>query len=343
MRKRLLALMLSLLAFSGCGVPSNTPNSPAPERYEASFLTLFDTITTIVGYAENEILFEVTVQSIYNELEYYHQLFDIYNDYPGVNNIKTINDNAGLSPVKVDRAIIDLLLFCKDVCEATDGRVDVTMGSVLYLWHEARETGINDPQNAVLPDMALLREANSHTGFDLLEIDEKSSTVFLKDAEARLDVGAVAKGYAVERTAQNTPEGFLLSVGGNVTATGPKPEGDSWVVGIQDPDDGEYIHTLFVDDDSVVTSGDYQRYYTVDGMQYHHIIDPDTLMPGEKWRAVTILCDDSGLADGLSTALFLMTKEKGEELLRKYGAEAMWISTDGTAHYSGGFKDAIRT
>ena len=341
MRKRLLALTLALLILSGCAVPSH---SPELRRYEASFLTLFDTVTTIVGYAESEEAFETVAQDIHDELLAYHELFDIYHDYDGVNNIKTINDNAGGQPVKVDRRIIDLLLFCRELNQITNGTVDVTMGSVLSLWHQAREKGIEYPEEAALPEMAALEEAKNHTGFHLLEIDEENCTVRLADPQARLDVGAVAKGYAVQRVAENAPEGLLLSVGGNVTATGPKPMDESpWVVGVQNPDGNDYLHTLYVTDISVVTSGDYQRYFTVDGTVYHHIIDPETLMPGQKWRAVTVLCGDSGLADGLSTALFLMTQEEGTILLEKYGAEAMWIAPDGTKYYSGGFENAIRT
>lgn len=109
------------------------------------------------------------------------------------------------------------------------------------------------------------------------------------------------------------PAGLLISVGGNVCATGPKPEtGQPWVVGIQNPDaPEEYLHTIYVEDFSVVTSGDYQRYFTVDGVAYHHIIDPDTLFPADYWRSVTILCPDSGLADALSTALFTLPQQEG--------------------------------
>lgn len=93
----------------------------------------------------------------------------------------------------------------------------------------------------------------------------------------------------------------------------------------------------------MVTSGDYQRYYTVDGVRYHHIIDPDTAYPAETYRAVSILCKDSGLADGLSTALFTMSQEEGQALLAAHDAQAMWVLADGSVLYSPGFQDAIRT
>ena len=343
MKFRLMAAALSLLLLGGCA--AGTVPGQGPRRFEASFLTLFDTVTTIVGYAETEEDFRRTAQQLHDQLLEYHQMFDIYHEYAGINNLKTVNDRAGGEPVEVDSRLIDLLMFCRELDELTGGRVDVTMGSVLALWHEARGSGVDDPEHAALPDSGALKEAAEHTGFELLEIDREASTLRLTDPLARLDVGAVAKGYAVERVCQNAPEGLLLSVGGNVRATGPKPGGEPWVVGVQEPDGGkeDYLHTLYVSDSSVVSSGDYQRYYTVDGVRYHHIIDPDTRYPGTRWRAVTVLCADSGLADGLSTSLFLLSQEEGEALARQCGAEALWVAADGTLSCTGGFQEAVRT
>jgi len=138
---------------------------------------------------------------------------------------------------------------------------------------------------------------------------------------------------------------MLISVGGNVCATGPKDaNGTPWVIGIQDPDNGSgRLHTLEVTGGSVVTSGDYQRNFAVDGEFYHHIIDPVTLFPSKYWRSVTVVCEDSGLADALSTALFLLPQEEGQRLLNESGAMAMWMDRDGTLFYSPGFEEMIRT
>ena len=218
------------------------------------------------------------------------------------------------------------------------------MGSVLELWHEARSDGIDDPEHAELPDMTALEEAARHCDFDAVIIDEENSTVYLSDPQMRLDVGAVAKGWAAQRAAEHAPDGLLISVGGNVCATGAKDEnGTPWVVGVNDPDGGDYLHTIYVTEGSVVTSGDYQRYFVVDGKIYHHIIDPETLVPSTYWRSVTIVCADSGLADALSTALFLLPLEEGQALLDKTGAEAMWVDADGNQYSSPGFEAIIRT
>ena len=145
--------------------------------------------------------------------------------------------------------------------------------------------------------------------------------------------------------AQTAPEGLLISVGGNVCSTGPKDSaGTPWVVGIQNIDGGDdYLHTIYLTDGCVVTSGDYQRTYMVDGQMYHHIIDPTTLYPSTLWSSVTVVCADSGAADALSTALFLLPQAEGQALLELYDAEALWADANGNLFYSPGFQALIRT
>ena len=341
MKRLISGLLLLCLLLSGCA----ETKEPERKQYNATFLTLFDTVTTIVGRAESEEAHMEKARAIHDTLLYYHQLFDIYNDYEGLNNLKTVNDNAGIRPVVVDRAIIDLLLDCKDYYELTGGRVNVALGSVLALWHVARNDGLNDIVNAYLPDAQALADAAEHMDMEAVVIDEAASTVFITDPHTRLDVGAVAKGWSAQRAAEKAPAGLLISVGGNVCATGPKDaNGTPWRVGVQNPDGGEqYLHTLNITGGSIVTSGDYQRCYMVDGRIYHHIIDPDTLYPSEYWRSVTIVCADSGLADALSTALFLLPLEAGMALAESCGAEAMWVNEAGEMFYTPGFQTLIRT
>ena len=341
MRRLIALLLLTAVLLSGCAVGQKKEQ----KQYNATFLTLFDTVTTIVGHAESEEAFREQAQKIHDELLVYHRLFDIYNDYEGINNIKTVNDRAGIAPVEVDRAVIDLLLDCREYYDLTGGRVNVAMGSVLSIWHEARNRGLDDPVNARLPEEGKLKAAAEHTDLGCVVIDEAASTVCITDPAVRLDVGAIAKGWAAQKAAEVLPQGLLISVGGNVVSTGPKDEdGTPWVVGVQDPDGGEtYLHTLYLTQGSVVTSGDYQRTYMVEGKLYHHIIDPDTLYPSTYWRSVSVVSADSGLADALSTALFLLPLEEGQKLAENCGAQAMWLDAEGNRFYSSGFEALIRT
>ena len=344
MKKRLLSLFLIGLLLTGCAFPGLSQPTSAGKKYTATFLDVFDTVTTIVGYDQSKEAFEEKSRAIHDELLKLHQLFDIYNTYDGITNLKTVNDAAGGAPVQVDPAVVALLKDCKAYFDLTRGKVNVAMGSVLRLWHDAREDAFDDPVHAYLPEAQALQEAVAHTDLSCVVLDEAASTVRITDPALRLDVGAVAKGWSVQKVAEKAPSGLLISVGGNVCATGPKDEsGTPWVVGITDPNGGEYLHTIENTDKSVVTSGDYQRYFVVDGKMYHHIIDPATLYPGTLWRSVTIVCADSGLADALSTALFLLDYEQGLALLEQCDAEAFWIDQENNRYYSPGFRDLIRT
>ena len=161
-----------------------------------------------------------------------------------------------------------------------------------------------------------------------------------------LDVGAIGKGYAVERTAEKLAEagaeGYVLDVGGNLRIIGTKPSGDGFKMGIKDPfdKDGGYSKILVIADTSGVTSGGYERYFTVDGKKYHHIIDKDTLSPADKFASVTVITPDSGLADALSTALFCMDEAVGLSLVESLGqVEAVWVRNDGSVVCSSGIAD----
>ena len=346
-------LLIIFLLLTGC--KKSESNSPVLKRYQAEFLNLFDTITVIVGYSDSEESFTAFSQEVHDRLEEYHKLYDIYNSYEEINNIKTINDNAGIEPVKVDAKIISMLLMAKDMYDLTDGTVNVAFGAVLKIWHEYRNAGLDDPENAELPPIDDLKEANKHVSINDVIIDEQASTVFLSDPEMSLDVGAIAKGYATEQVAlyyeEQGTKSLLLSVGGNVRAIGdkliPDSKGDSrWTIGLQNPDkysEQTELMKLSISGLSVISSGSYERYYTVDGKEYNHIINPMTLMPSDNYLDTTIIASDSGLCDALSTALFVLPMEEGRRLIESIeGVEALWVELDGTIKYTDGFKVYIK-
>lgn len=319
-------------------------------KYTINFLDVFDTSTDITGFAPSQEEFEKEAGVIKEQLTYYNNLYDIYNDYDGMNNIKTINDNAGVQPVAVEPEIIELLEFGKEMYELTDGKVNIAMGSVLSIWHEYREYGMNNPLDASLPDMKLLEAAGEHTDINDVIIDKEAGTVYLADKEMSLDVGSIAKGYAVQQVLEycrsEGMDNILFSVGGNIAGLGSRGDGTNFKIAIQNPDlesNEPYIQKVEIKDGQcVVSSGDYQRYYEVDGKRYCHIINPETFYPAETFAAVSILTNDSAKADALSTALFNMTIEEGQEFIESLDdVEAMWIYHDGTIVYSEHFKDSV--
>lgn len=333
----LFALMLSLC----CGCSRS-------EKYSASFVDTFDTVITLYGYTADATKFNEYAKLCHTEFQYYNQLFDIYNDYEGVNNLKTINDNAGGDPVFVSSDIVDLLTAAKTYYKNTNGKVNVAMGSVLSIWHNYREKGLETPAEAALPSMSILSAASNTTDINDIEIDASASTVRLAQSGMSLDVGAIAKGYACQKVAMKLKdsgfESFVISAGGNVYACGyPLDTGATkWSIGIQNPDttgSAAVVDTLLVSDMAVVTAGGYQRYYTVDGVNYCHIIDPETLMPCNKYLSVTVIADNSAFADFMATTLYLTDYEEGLELCRKLGVEALWITDSGQKLVSDGYFD----
>lgn len=334
-----LLVFVQLVAFTGCQKQT---------KFSKYYFEYFDTATTVVGYTQSQEEFDAICTDIEALFKEYHRLFTIYDRYENLNNLTTINDtdNGQHNVVTVDKKIIDMLLFCKEMYVKTNGKVNVAMGSVLKIWHEYRNAGLDDPANAQLPPMDKLQEAAKHTNIDDVIIDEVNSTVFLADPQMSLDVGAIAKGYAAEKVAQFLEEkgitGFILNVGGNIRTIGMAVD-KPWNIGIENPDtasDQAYIEYMQLVDKSLVTSGNYQRFYVVNGESYHHIIDPVTLVPGTNFNSVSVVTDDSGFGDAMSTALFLMSYEEGLQFVESIeGTDAMWVMPDGQQKYSSGFKN----
>jgi len=356
-RNLLVAAMLLALAASAVMVYRARLTSPGRgfAKYSESFFDAFDTVTTVIAYAKDEAEFARYYSIAETRFRELHKLYDIYNDYEGIANMKTINDSAGQSPVKVDQRIIGLIEFARDWHGRTGGQVNIAMGAVLRIWHDYREEGRDFPDEAKIPPMEDLMEASRHTDLSRVIVDREQSTVYLADPRMSLDVGAVAKGYATELVARELIEAGMVSgmvsAGGNVRAVGIPRDGirKRWGVGIQDPDesvisDEALLDVVFVNDSSVVSSGDYERYYIVDGRVLHHLIDPDTLMPADHFRAITVVTTDSGVADVLSTALYMMPYNESAALATAIpGVEVLWVMPDREVRVTDGLAPLLRS
>lgn len=331
-------LLLGLLC-AGC--------AGRPKRYTAVWFDLFDTVTTVVGYAATDAEWEAQMQALRADLLTLHQLFDVYHHYDGLVNLYDLNQTAALGPVEVDERLFGLLECSADLAGRTGQKANIALGAVLALWHTARTAALENPADARLPDPAALADAAGHCDLQNLVLDKESHTVFYADPLMQLDVGAVAKGYAAELAARAAAErglgSALLSLGGNLRAVGQKPDGSPWIGGLENPLDPEadFLCTVPLQPgESLVTSGDYQRYYEVDGVRYHHLIDPDTLAPANYCHAVCVLCGDSALADGFSTALFCTPPDEGLRLVEATpGLEAAWVLPNGEMQFSAGFAE----
>ena len=336
-RASALAVFLPVFLILACSC-----SKPA-EVHSMTFAPYFDTVGQLYSYAQDsEEVFNGNADQVNRLLDRWHRMLDIYNEYEGMNNLCTVNKNAGGEPVKVDPELIRFVLYAKDMSELTNGEMDISLGAVLGIWHDARVA-----ETPYVPSMELLTEAASHVGFDFVEIDEVNCTIRLTDSGASLDPGALGKGYVSERAAElleaNGSTGYGINLGGNVRLLGAKADGSPFVIGIRAPRNPELIAvTVNLTDCACVTSGDYERYFTVDGTRYSHIIDKDTLMPADHFASVSVICRDAGLADALSTALFCMSQEDGYALVSSLeGVDAIWISPDGSVCHSAGIEPDI--
>ena len=345
LKLRFLCLLLALcLLCTGCAA-----GEKKLEKYSASFYDAFDTVITIMGYAESQEAFDAAYGPARDMFLRYHQIFDGYNAYAGVHNLYYVNENAGREPTAAEPELIGLLLYMKELQPKLQGRVNVAMGAVLRSWHDHRAEGV------AVPDPETLQSLSEHCDFDDVIIDAGAGTVYFADPLLSLDLGAVAKGYTAEIVASwlltSGMPSYIINAGGNVRCGNQPRDGrDRWGVGIQDPEDALLTgantvkDVAYLTDKSVVTSGDYQRYYVVDGVYYHHIIDPDTLYPSGFMRQVTVVTPDSGYADALSTALFLMPYEQGRAFVDSLPeVEAYWVLNDGTTHFTDGLAPALQS
>lgn len=324
-----------LIGFTSCTTQT--------KLFSKSYFDYFDTVINIKAYCQNQDDFQKLCKIAESNIKKYYELFDIYNNYDGINNLKTINDFAGKDKVKVDSEIIEFLKYCKEIYNLTDGNVNICLGSVLKIWHSYREKGKK------LPKKSELIKANAYSDINNLQINEQDDFVYLKKKGSSIDVGAIAKGYVGEKLKEKLlnsklSDDFLIDFGGNIISCGKKNNGDNFTVGIADPNDtNNSILTLKVFNKAIVTSGDYQRFYEVGGKRYSHIISPKTLYPAEYNKSVTVIADNSALADALSTALFIMKTDKAIEFVDSIeNCEALIIDSYNNLHFSKGFEKYIK-
>lgn len=349
--KKFICIFISLIVALTCCSCSADMVGNKKERFSSGFLDLFDTASNIIAYDTSQADFDKHFEQFYNKLKEYDRLYSIYNSYDGIVNLYTINRQAKDAPVKVDKRIIDLLEYCKEVYDLTKGKTNVCYGAVLRLWHSSRQNAMDNPDTAVLPDRNALKEAAKHTDINSLVVNREKSTVYFSDPQLQLDVGAVAKGFAVREICKWAQENLwssaAISIGGNICTFGYKNDDGKtlWNIGIESPDTSsqDYLANVNLTDLSVVTSGDYQRYFIVDGKKYCHIINPDTMMPAEYVASVSVICKDSAMGDALSTALFNMPIEDGKAMVENMnGVEAVWVDKEYNEVYSSGFAYYIK-
>ena len=308
--KRLLSLCLCLLLM--------TPTLACRRESAVSAVDfLCDTVCTITAYAPQSV-----VDDAMKLCRAYEQRFSKTVEGSDVWNL----NHAEGKPVTVDPETAALLRLSKEIWEASGGAFDVTIAPVTALWDFTAES-------PTLPEPDALAAALQRVNADNLVVD--GNTVTLLNG-AQIDLGGIAKGYIADCAAAYLKnvgvQHACINMGGNIVVFGGKPDGSPWMIGVRDPNgtaaDSEEVVSLT--DGVLVTSGNYERFFILDGVRYHHILDPKTGMPVQNGLAsVTILADDSALADALSTACFVLGGEAAQPLLKRYGVRAIFLYQDG--------------
>lgn len=365
MKKKFLAsvFLSAMLLFTACDRKDNTKNQENTnatkvestatkgevKKYNIEFYDTFDTVIDIAIYSDDENFANENLEYAKKRFQELHKLFDNYKNYDGVINAKSINDDAGTKPLIVDKTLYDLIKFSVDSHNNLSHKTNIAMGPVTGLWNSYRteyEGGKTKEQvvekfGQAIPSKAELETLRPYTNISGIKLNDDKKSVEI-NKEMSLDLGATAKGYATEIVARELEErgvkSALISAGGNVRAIGSPGDGrEFYKVGIQNPamdPENPTAAILNLKDMSAVTSGDYQRYFEVDGVRYCHIIDPDTLQPSSNLKSVTVIAKDSGLCDFLSTACFNSTDEEIKEIAAKTNTAIIWITKDNELKYT---------
>lgn len=320
MKKHFISAMLSALLFlTGCSAESS------PEPVQGTFFAM-DTVMDFTIYGESGLIDQS--ESLIASLESLVSVTDANSELYAIN-----QTGSGTLTGKASSLMEQAL----EICRRTDGALDLSIYPIVRAW--GFTTG-----SYQVPDEAEIQALLPLVDYRKIQYDAATGTVTLPEG-MEIDLGSVAKGYAGQLAAQMLREhgvqSALLNLGGNVQTVGAKPDGSPWQIGIKDPQGEDAMMVLSVEDQAVVTSGGYERYFEQDGQTYWHIMDPSTGHPADSGLiSVTIVGDEGVVCDGLSTALFVMGLEKAADLWAQSGDfEAVFVTASGEVYITEGLRD----
>lgn len=298
---------------------------------------LMTTVVESLVYTRDRRHAEDALSDAYQEAARLEKLLDRYR---ATSDVGKINEAAGLSPVDVSNATYEVIARALEIAALTDGAFDITIAPLVDLWG----FGTGDTH---IPDQDALQAALAKVDYRQVVPDREDMSVFLAQPGMKLDLGGIAKGYIVDKAAEALLAKGVTSAyfdaGGDIRVIGEKPDGSPWRIGIRHPRNrNKLIAHVDLKNQAIVTSGDYERYFTADGVRYHHILDPKTGMPTREIISATVIAPDALTADALSTGIFVLGLERGLALIESLpGVEAIIITADETVHESSGVGDQL--
>jgi thiamine biosynthesis lipoprotein len=330
-------LLSAVFFFTVCCLLSALSSCSPKERMFKKSRALMDTFVTITVVSDSENDSEKAIDSAFMEIEKLEKMSSFF--LPD-SEISRINKSAGISEVKVSPEILELLTRARYVSECTGGAFDITIGPVEKLY---------DFYKKAKPEGRATRQCLRLVDYKNLIIDRNKSTVFLRKRGMLIDPGGIAKGYAadkaVETLKKNGITSGLVAVAGDIKAFGLKPDRTRWKIGIRDPraeDEGNNIMaTLELSGKAISTSGDYERFFILDGKRYHHILSPKTGLPAPQCQSVSVITRDASFTDAFATGVFVLGPAEGIKVLEKTGFEGIIVDSRGKIHMTPGTSEKV--
>ena len=309
------------------------------------FLSIF-ILSAQKSYSESSILmgssFEITVvaededfakESLAIAKKEIIRIENLISSWDQKSETSRININAGIAAVEVSKELFDLIFRAQQISKLSSGAFDLTFAAIDKLWNF-------DGRESEMPNPDTLKASVFNIGYQLIELDEESLTVFLPKKGMKIGFGAIGKGYAADRAKQLLVErgvlGGIINASGDMNTWGTKPDGSSWTIGIVNPMNNKKVFSWFsLEHNAVVTSGDYEKFTQINGRRYSHIIDPRTGIPSQGIVSCTVFAGKAELADAIATAIFVMGVESGLFLIDQLpDIEAILIDDSGIIHCS---------
>jgi FAD:protein FMN transferase len=326
----MLALLLCCLSLDSCSYDR-------PSTYQKS-KALMDTYITITVVSGSREAADPAIDHAFDVIGRYGDLINFFSDK---SELSAVNRNAGIREVRVSPETLDTVEKAVFVSEKSGGAFDPTIGPEIKLWDFVKKIRPTDTE--IRKNLPLVNYKN-------IVIDKNKSTVYLKKKGMLLDLGGIAKGYAADLAVQDLKQrgisGGIVAIAGDIKAFGLKPDKKPRVVGIKNPrqksSDDEIIARLPLNDKAISTSGDYERYFLADGQRYYHLLIPQTGYPGYACQSVSVVADQGVMTDGFDNAVFILGPEKGLEVARQMGLDAIIIDSRGVVHLTPGLQEILK-
>lgn len=299
-----------------------------------------DTLVTITVVSDSGDVAEKAIDKAFEKIK---RLDGLINFFSEKSELSSINSNAGVSPVKVSPETLDLIEKAVYASEKTEGAFDATIGPVITQWN------FSDAAAQKVPDVELIKEKRRLVNYRKITIDRDRETVYLTEKGMLLDLGGIAKGYAADAAVEELKKQGIISglvaASGDIRAFGLKPGDKGWMIGIRNPrakgKDDEIMATIELKNMAISTSGDYERFFIKDGKRYHHLIDPKTGYPSDRCRSVSVMTADGVYTDSFATAVFILGKDRGMQVLQKMGFEGIIVDNEGKVHMTEGLRGRV--